>query len=121
MYPWGNDPDPERANYNDTALGTTNTVGCFPGGASPYGVEEVSGNVVEWTRSLWRVYPYPSDRVARSKLEELQAPPETFHALRGGALWSGHQGSMRCAYRVRNVARVVDPNLGFRVALAGPP
>lgn len=44
-YPWGNRASPNRANYDDTKVGMTNAVGCFPGGASPYRVEEVSGNV----------------------------------------------------------------------------
>lgn len=28
-YPWGNDPAPERANYNDTGIGVTSAVGVF--------------------------------------------------------------------------------------------
>jgi formylglycine-generating enzyme required for sulfatase activity len=47
-YPWGDEPDPGQANYSDTTLGTTSAVGCFPGGRSPYGVEDASGNVWEW-------------------------------------------------------------------------
>ncbi|GAK60834.1 signal transduction protein [Candidatus Vecturithrix granuli] len=47
-YPWGKKIDPEHANYSDTGLGVTTPVGCFPRGASPYGCEDMSGNVWEW-------------------------------------------------------------------------
>ena len=120
VYPWGNDPDPDRANYDDTGADTTNAVGCFPGGASPYGVEELSGNILESTRSLWGEYPYPSERIAWSKREDLQALKEEVRVLRGGAFWLDRQ-SMRCASRLGYDARGVDLDVGFRVALAGSP
>ncbi len=45
-YPWGNTYDPSRANL-DSSYPTA--VGSYPGGASPYGVLDMAGNVFEWT------------------------------------------------------------------------
>ena len=83
IYPWGNEPDPEKANYVDTGLGGTSAVGCFPGGASLYGCEELSGNVWEWTRSLYADDPYPPEGPQRQARENPAA--EGRRVLRGGA------------------------------------
>jgi formylglycine-generating enzyme required for sulfatase activity len=124
QYPWGNEPDPNLANYDTTGIGTTSAVGCFAEGKSPYNVEDMSGNVWEWTRSLWGYsfdeptfkYPYRPD----DGREDLRASEELLRVLRGSAFWVAHQG-MRCAARLGDVACVVHSYLGFRVALAGPP
>ena len=99
IYPWGNEPDPNRANYGDTGINSTSAVGCFPGGASPYGVEDMSGNVWEWTRSLWGDYPYPTDQQERARRENLQAGRETPRVLRGGAFHNRPQGRAVCLSR----------------------
>jgi formylglycine-generating enzyme required for sulfatase activity len=58
IHPWGDEPNPGKANYDDTGVRATSAVGCFPAGASPYGVVDMAGNVWEWTRSQFRDYPY---------------------------------------------------------------
>ena len=85
IYPWGSEPDPNRANYADTGINTTSAVGCFPGGASPYMIEDLSGNVLEWTRSLWGEYPYPTDENVQAQRENLDAGSDVARVLRGGA------------------------------------
>jgi formylglycine-generating enzyme required for sulfatase activity len=51
-YPWGDEDDAERANWAETRLGGPSTVGCFSDGASPYGAEELCGNVWESVRDF---------------------------------------------------------------------
>ena len=120
-YPWGNHfPDANRANYITTPLSGTNTVGCFPLGVSPYGIEETSGDVWEWTRSLLGSYPYPTEGTQQVQRERLQAEEDAPRVLRGGAFFDDHQ-LVRCAYRDGVVARYFDVRIGFRVVVAGRP
>jgi formylglycine-generating enzyme required for sulfatase activity len=115
-YPWGDQPETNCANYSDTGIGATSAAGCFPGGASPYGCEEMSGNVWEWTRSLYDEYPYPVDEKARTERENLAASQDKNRVLRGGAFGSEHR-LVRCACRSG-----VDPGywyrfIGFRLSV----
>jgi len=109
-FPWGDDADPNRASYDETGVGTTSAVGCFPGGASPYGVEELSGNVWEWTRSLHKGYPYdPGDG-----RENLKAGRDAVRVLRGGAFVNGER-LVRCAARGWNIPDYWNWVYGFRL------
>ena len=113
IYPWGNEPDPEKANYHDTGVGSTSAVGCFPGGVSPYGAEDLSGNVWEWTRSLYQDYPYrPGDG-----RENLEASGR--RVLRGGSFLNT-ESYVRCAYRFDGHPGARPRSGGFRVVAASP-
>jgi formylglycine-generating enzyme required for sulfatase activity len=57
IHPWGNEWDPSKANVKETGLRGTAAVGSFGAGASPYGVEDMVGNVWEWTADWYQAYP----------------------------------------------------------------
>jgi formylglycine-generating enzyme required for sulfatase activity len=86
-------------------------VGCFPGGASPYGVLDMSGNVWEWCHSLYQPYPYKQE----DGREDSEAEGE--RVLRGGA-FDFDQGIVRCASRFRDHPYDWDWYYGFRICVA---
>ena len=88
-------------------------MGCFPGGASPYEVEDMSGNVLEWTRSKYVDYPYKVDKRESSKGGETRV-------VRGGSWRDVGPGFFRAAYRYW-----LDPGsrvdvIGFRCVVRSP-
>ncbi len=111
IYPWGAEPDPERANCDETGIGNTSAVGCFPGGISPYGCLEMAGNVWEWTRSIKQGYPYKAD----DGREDLAG--ESSRVLRGGAFLNDPRYA-RCAYRHWNLPNNHDRLDGFRIVVS---
>ena len=112
-YPWEGEADPNRASYAATGLGERSVVGCFPGGAGPYGHEELSGNVWEWTRTQDEKYPY----VLGDGREDLKASSQILRVLRGGAFGWGSV-SVRCASRFRLISDGWVDDVGFRVVLS---
>ena len=121
IYPWGYNPDPNRANYSASGIGGTSAVGCFPGGASEYKVEDMSGNVWEWTRSLWgQEWDKPDFRYPYNPLdgrEKLKASDSVHRVLRGGS-FNGYGRYVRCAYRGRFFPYSGVRNYGFRVVVS---
>jgi formylglycine-generating enzyme required for sulfatase activity len=110
IWPWGNRSSAVRCNSEEGGKWNTTPVGAYPRGASPYGLLDMAGNVWEWTRSLFKDYPYdPED--GREDLE-----PEGFRVLRGGSFYDNERYA-RCAYRYRYYPNYFERIGGFRVCV----
>jgi formylglycine-generating enzyme required for sulfatase activity len=120
IYPWGNRWDAMRCNSEESGLMKTTPVHAYPQGASPYGILDMTGNVWEWTRSLWRRnwehpdYRYPY-RTTDGR-ENFAAGRDEDRVLRGGAFGS-YRWLVRCAYRRWNLPLLRSRGIGFRVVL----
>jgi len=89
-YPWGNqNPDCSLANFYDLfgtekfCEGETKPIGSYPNGASPYGVEDMAGNVWEWV-SDWYLDSYYSSSIY---INPHGAATGDKKVLRGGGLF----------------------------------
>lgn len=99
IFPWGNIFDPAIVNIdpNTHSVGEANDVipvNSHPDAASWVGAYNMAGNVAEWTRSQWALYPYDSNDGRESNLETL----DTYYIYRGGSFRSS-SAHLRTAWR----------------------
>ena len=114
-YPWGReDPSERLANFGRPVGGRTAPVGQCPAGASPYGCEDMAGNVWEWCedRDSPRFYLHGPEHNPRNTAGAATAP----HVVRGGA-FAFDARALRSYARNAFQAPFRLEYLGFRVAL----
>ena len=107
-YPWGDEWDATRANVKDAGLRGTAAVGSFGAGASPYGVEDMIGNVWEWTADWYQ--PYPGNTSADAYYGE------TFRVTRGGGWFDEKPQASATNRNAADPAKTANDDLGFRCA-----
>ncbi len=111
VYPWGNDFKADNGNFYEGGIRGTTAVGSFHAGASPYGVEDMAGNVREWTADDFVAYPGAA------------ADADPFFGKgnkvnRGGGWFDGEDGELVTTYN-RNAGppdKSANDDIGFRCA-----
>jgi len=136
VYPWGDEPpSPMRANgcgaeclawAKDKGLGkeidhamyeasdgfaTTAPVGSFPNGKSRYGVEDVVGNVGEWTADFYDAY---TKDVATTQTDPKGPASGDGRVVRGGAWNAEYADWARPTFRYHAAQTNKSHGIGFR-------
>lgn len=115
-FPWGDEPDPDRANVcRDWGLVPTNTYAMD--GRSFYGLANMSGNVWEWTRD-WYDEDYYSklDSSSRNPLGP-SISPNNYRAVRGGS-YQDNWIYARTTFRQGRAPDQAYSDVGFRCVYA---
>jgi serine/threonine-protein kinase len=113
-FPWGReDPSERHANFGKPVGGHTEAVGQHPAAASPYGCEDLAGNVWEWCedRDSPRFYLSGPSQNPRNTA----GPATASHVVRGGA-YGFDVRSLRTYARNAFQPHFRLEYLGFRVA-----
>lgn len=111
IFPWGNKFESGRGNFYESGIRGTTAVGSFHDGASPYGVEDMAGNVREWVADEFLPYPGQS-----STADRFFGKPHRVH--RGGGWFDGADEDVITTYN-RNAGPAdtsANDDIGFRCA-----
>lgn len=133
-YPWGSTPSPGPTLLNALGLDnlraftqpgrtydppmyeandghtSTSPVASFPGGASPFGLHDMAGNVAEWVLDGYARY-------SSTATSNPTAPRHLSHSeqvIRGGAWDTGHPNLVRSSSRNWAMGSARLPTVGFR-------
>ncbi|MEU3308041.1 ergothioneine biosynthesis protein EgtB [Nocardiopsis sp. NPDC055551] len=95
-FPWGDaEPEPRHANLGRRRLGP-DPVGTHADGASPLGVQQLIGDVWEWTSTTFHGYPGFRSFPYREYSEVFF--DDGYKVLRGGS-WATHPAAVRSTFR----------------------
>ncbi len=130
LFPWGNGmpeatllnaadvnlPESWSSTSQDDGYQYTAPVGSYPDGNSPYGAEDMAGNVWEWTRSLFKDYPYQASDGREVSAYPLADPPSSQKVVLRGGSWYSDYGSVRSTLRASGLPGQAQDAIGFRCA-----
>ena len=92
----------------DDGYAETSPVGAYPMGVSPFGIQDMAGNVWEWCQDYFESYR------GAAKINPRGATAGTKRVYRGGS-WKSRFNSLRTTARGSNASNYSCNDLGFRV------
>jgi formylglycine-generating enzyme required for sulfatase activity len=110
LFPWGNEFDASKLNFKGQS-DAPKPVGSFRDSASPYGALDMSGNVWEWTSSMYKNYPYKY----QDGREDMSDEESATRVVRGGA-WDEGDDQATTTWRSHFTQGSRFYNTGFRCA-----
>lgn len=99
---------PWRDPAIDDGFAETAPAGSFPRGASPFGIEDLSGNVFEWCLDTYEAYKGKEVLNPRATQKSQQ------RIYRGGS-WKSRMSSLRATARAFNEPGYLANDVGFRI------
>ncbi|WP_137181608.1 SUMF1/EgtB/PvdO family nonheme iron enzyme [Roseomonas sp. AR75] len=123
VYPWSGPWAALCCNSEEAGLNDRCAVGLFPAGRSPFGCDDMAGQVWEWCSTNWGedmatpTFRYPYD--ASDGREDADAAPSVRRVLRGGCFSSGAEKAT-CTYRGSLEPAGSWRGNGFRVVISRP-
>lgn len=121
VYPWGNDPPtPVHAVYGlkEGGAETVSVIGNHHMGQSPYGVQDMAGNLYEWVMD-WYAEDFYSSFINSPAINPRGPGEGTAKVQRGGS-YINTPYRLRSSFRTKGDPTEQDPNVGFRCAQGIP-
>lgn len=121
VYPWGNDPPtPVHAVYGlkEGGAETVSVIGNHHMGQSPYGVQDLAGNLYEWVMD-WYAEDFYSSFINSPAINPRGPSEGTAKVQRGGS-YINTPYRLRSSFRTKGDPTEQDPNVGFRCAQSIP-
>ena len=97
-----------RDSNIDDGFAETSPVGSYPRGASPFGIEDMAGNVFEWCLDYFENFK------GKERVNPRGAANGTKRIYRGGS-WKSRASNLRTTARNFNLADYSSNDVGFRV------